>query len=151
MTSAALPVAAPIGRIALAAVLAAVLTSAANVGIALTAVALGVPQTPALTPPADVTLSVAAGVGGAVGWAVVRRRAADPRRVLRRLVPAVLLVSFVPDAVLALLTAADTGIAPILALMLMHVATIAIAVAVYARTLPVEAAQPSATRGSIRL
>ncbi|MFD1719957.1 DUF6069 family protein [Amnibacterium endophyticum] len=138
MTSTALPTtAAPISRIAGAAALAALLTAVVNVGIASAALALGAAQTPALTPPADITLSVVAGVVGAIGWALVRRRAADPRRVLVRLVPAVLLVSFVPDVVLAVLTAGQTGLAPILALVVMHVATITIAVAVYARLLPV--------------
>jgi hypothetical protein len=72
------------------------------------------------------------------GWRIVRRVARSPRRVLRVLVPAVLVLSFVPDTVLAL-----TGFIPgttttgAVALMLMHVAVAGVAVPVSQRLAPV--------------
>lgn len=130
------------GRIALAGLVAAVLTSVVNVAVAALAVALGATQTMQLTPAPDIAFSVIASVVGAVGWSIVDRRATDPRRVLKVLAPTVLVVSFVPDVLLALATASSTGIAPILALALMHVTTISIALAVYARLIPL---RPSPT------
>lgn len=125
-------------RIVIAAVTAAVLTSAVNAAIALIAVALGATATRQLTPGVDIAFSVLASVVGAIGWTIMDRRTADPRRVLRVLGPAVLLVSFIPDIALGVATVASTGIAPILALALMHVTTITIAIAVYARVLPLK-------------
>lgn len=126
-------------RIALAAVVAAVLTGAVNAAIALIAVALGATATPPLTPAIDIAFSVVTSVAGAIGWTIVNRRSADPRRVLKVLAPALLLVSFIPDIALGAATAATTGSAPILALALMHVASIGIALPVYARLLPLKA------------
>lgn len=132
------PVAAP-RRVVLAAGIAAVGASVVNVGIALAVPALGLPQLPQLTPAGVVAFTVVAAVVGAIGWQLIRRRAADPRRLLTWLVPAVLAVSFVPDVALGVATASDTGPAPVLALALMHLTTIGIAVPVYARVLPVPA------------
>ncbi len=131
-------------RVLLAAGVAAVGASIVNVGIALAAPALGVPQLPQLMPAGVVAFTVVAAVVGAVGWQLVRRRAADPRRVLTRVVPVVLAVSFLPDVALGVATASGTGPAPVLALALMHLTTIGIAVAVYARVLPVPARGGSA-------
>lgn len=127
-------------RVLLAAGLAAVLSGVAAAAVALATGPLGVTQLPQLTPAVDAVFAAVAAVIGAIGWQLVRGRAADPRRVLSRLVPAVLAASFVPDVVLGVLTAADTGVAPVVALALMHVTTIAISVAVYARVLPVSRA-----------
>lgn len=125
-------------RIVIAALTAAVLTSVVNAAIALIAVAAGVTATPQLTPAVDIAFSVVASAVGAIGWTIVDRRTADPRRVMRVLAPAVLLVSFVPDIALGAATVATTGIAPVLALALMHVTTIVIAIAAYARFLPLK-------------
>lgn len=124
-------------RVLLAAAVAAVGASIVNVGIALAAPALGVPLLPQLMPAGVVAVTVVAAVAGAIGWQLVRRRAADPRRLLTRLVPTVLAVSFVPDVALGIATASGTGPAPVLALALMHVTTITIAIAAYALLLPV--------------
>lgn len=126
------------GRIAIAAILAAVLTGAVNSAIAVIAVAVGVAAIMPLNPPIDVAFSVLASIAGAIGWSIANRHANDPRRVMAWLAPAVLLVSFVPDVLLAVATGRSTGIAPILALSLMHVTTIVIAIAVYARLLPLK-------------
>ena len=135
MTATTAPSTASTPRVVLAAGAAAVLASAVNVGIALAAPALGVPMLPQLLPVGAFT--VVAAVAGAIGWQLVRRRATAPRRLLTRLVPIVLAASFVPDVALGIATAAGTGPAPVLALALMHLTTIGVAVAVYARVLPV--------------
>ncbi|GAA4737706.1 DUF6069 family protein [Amnibacterium soli] len=137
MTATTAPSTAATPRVLLAAGTAAVLASAVNVGIALAVPALGLPVLPQLMPAGVVAFTVVAAVVGAIGWQLVRRRSADPRRLLTRLVPIVLAVSFVPDVALGVATATGTGPAPVLALALMHLTTIVVAVAVYARVLPV--------------
>jgi hypothetical protein len=77
-------------------------------------------------------------VVGAVGWAMIGRTASRPAALLRRLVPVVLLVSFVPD--LALAAVMPSGLVQVLALMLMHVVVVTVGVPVFARALPVSAA-----------
>ena len=72
------------------------------------------------------------------GWRIVRRRARNPRAVLRVLVPVLAVLSFVPDTILAI-----TGFIPattltgVVALMLMHLVVVAIAVPLSARLAPV--------------
>jgi hypothetical protein len=75
---------------------------------------------------------------GVAGWALVRRTAKDPQKLLNWLVPVVVLVSFVPD--LAMLASDYTPHANgvgVVALLAMHVAVAVIAVAGYRRALPV--------------
>jgi len=137
MTSTASPAtSSPSRRVPLAAATAAVLTGAASGAIALVSVPIGVPQIPQLTPIAVVLFSVVASVVGALGWQLVRRRAADPRRTVLILALTVLAVSFVPDVLLGLALAATTGPTPVVALALMHLTTMGIAVVVYAWLLP---------------
>ena len=78
-------------------------------------------------------LTVLGVLAGTAGWAVIRRRAAQPRAVLRVVVPAVVVMSFVPDLLL-LLNATTVG--NVVALLCMHVAIAAITVPVLARVLP---------------
>lgn len=83
------------------------------------------------------SLTVLGMVAATVGWAVVRRRSSRPADVLRRLVPAVLVLSFVPDVALLVgggMGATGGGVA---ALLLMHVAVAAVVVAALHRVLPV--------------
>jgi hypothetical protein len=90
-----------------------------------------------LHPSSYIFLTVAGVLAGAAGWAAVRRWSRRPATVLRRLVPAVVAVSLLPDVAL-LLTGAQphtTG-AGVAALMAMHVVTAAVAVPIFARTLP---------------
>ncbi|MFD4668130.1 DUF6069 family protein [Lentzea sp. NPDC058450] len=70
---------------------------------------------------------------GTLGWYLVRRFASNPRRVLRVLVPVVVVVSWVPD--LGILAG---GAAPVnsLALILMHTVVAAATVPVLSRVLP---------------
>ncbi|MET9224387.1 DUF6069 family protein [Lentzea sp. NPDC003310] len=70
---------------------------------------------------------------GTLGWYLVRRFARDPRKVLRVLVPAVVVVSWIPD--LGILAG---GAAPVnsIALILMHTIVAAATVPVLSRVLP---------------
>jgi hypothetical protein len=124
-------------RVLLAGVAAAVPTGVLSAAIALASASLGVPQIPQLTPAAVALFSVFGAIVGAFGWQAVRRRATDPGRTMRWLVPFVLVVSFVPDVLLAFTLASTTGVAPVLALALMHITTLVIGVTVYSRLLPV--------------
>jgi hypothetical protein len=85
------------------------------------------------------TVLIVAGVmGGAIGWQLVRTRATNPSRLLARLVPVVLLLSFVPDILIGI-TKAETGTTwgGVLALMAMHVVVATAAVGSYLHFLPV--------------
>jgi hypothetical protein len=69
---------------------------------------------------------------GAVGWSVIRTRAARPSALLRWLVPAVVAISLVPNVLVGFVVGA-LGAA---ALGLMHIAVAVIAVPVYRRFMP---------------
>ncbi|TDV48662.1 DUF6069 family protein [Actinophytocola oryzae] len=103
-----------------------------------------------LNPAAFLPLTLLGVVAGAAGWAAVRRNAKRPASLLRRLVPSVVLASFVPD--IALYFVASVGVTPILVLMVMHLAVAVISVPVFSLVLPVvdEAAtvEPVALAGS---
>ncbi|MEV5430553.1 DUF6069 family protein [Streptomyces sp. NPDC052701] len=115
-----------------------VAASIANAVIALIALAAGASDDfQPLQPGAYVSFTVLGVLIGAAGWAVVRRRSADPRALLTRLVPAVVVVSLVPDLMMFFSDyKPHADAAGIIALMLMHVAVAAIAVAAYLRALP---------------
>jgi hypothetical protein len=72
------------------------------------------------------------------GWRIVRRRARNPRTVLRVLVPVLAVLSFIPDTVLAITGfIPDTTFTGVVALMLMHLVVVAIAVPLSGRLAPV--------------
>lgn len=127
------------GRTALVLVAAFAVAGLANAIIAFAAVAAGAsPSFAPLLPPAFLAFT-AIGVGiGYLGWRIVRRLAPQPARVLRVLVPVVLVLSWVPDVVLTI-----TGFIPganvtgTVGLALMHAVVVAVAVPVYARLAPV--------------
>ena len=87
-----------------------------------------------LTPGAFVFWSIIGAVIGGLGWALIQRRAQDPARLLRVLVPTVLVLSLVPDVAIWVQDSM-TGInsTGVLALMAMHVATAAVLVPVFKR------------------
>jgi hypothetical protein len=122
-----------------AAVIAAAVTSiAADAVIALAAHHLGAPKD---FKPLQVgnfaALTIIGVLAGAIGWAVIRRRSTAPRRVLARLVPAVIVVSLIPNVVLgAAKFYAHTTWGGVAALMLMHLAVAACAVTSYSFVLP---------------
>ena len=73
-----------------------------------------------------------------IGWRFVRRRARHPAAALRVLVPAITVLSFAPDTILALTRfIPGTSVAAVIALALMHVVVVAIAIPVCARLAPV--------------
>ncbi|MFC3893334.1 DUF6069 family protein [Lentzea rhizosphaerae] len=127
--------------IAVGLVVAAAVATALNAAIATIAVAAGASsQFQALQLPTYATFTVIGVLAGAAGWAVVRAKTRNPRRVMRVLAPAVVLVSFVPDVLVGVsggLPGASWG--GVVALMVMHVVVAAVAVAVYARMLPLPA------------
>ncbi|WP_088290777.1 DUF6069 family protein [Kineosporia sp. A_224] len=92
-----------------------------------------------LTPGPVVLWTIVGAVVGAVGWRLVVTRSARGRAVLAVLVPAVLVLSLVPDVAL-LVTGSTPGQTTmgVAALMVMHVLTAAIAVTAYRRAMPVD-------------
>ncbi len=89
-----------------------------------------------LTPPAFVSLTVIGVLAGAIGWRLITRRSTRPAALLRRLVPVVLILSFIPDVLLLASGAPGADLAGVLALMAMHVAIVAIAVPLFRRFMP---------------
>ena len=85
------------------------------------------------------TMLTAVGIlGGALGWAFVRRRASHPRALLLKIVPIVLAVSFVPDVLVGTsrsLTGTSWG--AVAALNSMHLVVAAVGLTAYLRVLPI--------------
>lgn len=106
--------------------------------IALAAVAAGATAFPPLMPYVFGPFAAIGILAAYLGWRIVRRLAPQPRRVLQVLVPVVLVLSFVPDVILA-----TTGFIPgttvtgAVALMFMHLTVAGIAVPVSQRLAPV--------------
>jgi len=123
----------PPSAIPLSAVIVAASAAIVNAGIAVAGGAMGVDSSlPGVQPIAYLTLTVVAAIAGAVGWHLVNRLARRPSRVLRWLVPTFLALSFIPDILMGVLFGWPYAIT----LACMHVATLAIGVAVYRRVLP---------------
>lgn len=125
------------GRQALFLGMGAVLVATTVVALIAQAVGAGA-DFPALKPAVYLPFAIVGLVAGYVGWRIVRSRAAHPGRVLRVLIPVVLVLSLIPDVVLLV-----TGFIPgttttgVIALMLMHVLVAAIGIPLYQRIAPV--------------
>jgi hypothetical protein len=140
MTTQAIPSStASVPRTALLLVAAFAVAATANAIIAMVAIAAGASSTfPPLLAPAFLSFTLVGVVVGYVGWRIVRRTFERPARVLRVLVPVVLVLSWVPDVILAI-----TGFIPgsnltgAIGLGLMHAVVVAVAAPVYARIAPV--------------
>jgi hypothetical protein len=134
-----LPAAAAPGRTALVLAAGAAVATAANSAVAFAAVAAGAdPSFGPLTAAAFPTFTIAGLLAGYLGWRIVRARASRPDRVLRVLVPVLLLASMAPNlALLATGFITGTSLTGVVALMLMHVVVVAVGVPVYARLAPV--------------
>ena len=90
-----------------------------------------------LTPGPIVMWSIVGALIGAVGWRLIVNKKPDSRALLRKLVPAVLVLSFLPDvALLASNSMAGQTTAGVIALMVMHVITAAVVVTAYRRVMP---------------
>ena len=90
-----------------------------------------------LTPGPIVMWTILGALVGAVGWRRIVNTSPRSRALLRRLVPAVLVLSFIPDVAL-LATDGMTGqtTPAVLSLMVMHAVTAAVVVAAYSRAMP---------------
>lgn len=131
--------------IALAALATAAVVSLANLAVASISLALGTPSVLQLTPGPYITFSVVAGVVGAIGWALIRDRARNPRRLLGILATVTLVASLLPLIALGASVVPDLGWAPIITLALMHVVSVGVAVATLAVLLPVSTGAVEAT------
>ena len=127
-------------RTALLLVAAVAVAGVANSIVAAVAIAAGASGSYApLMLPVYLAFTVAGVVGGYVGWRIIRSRVSNPARVLRVLVPVVLVLSWVPDVILAITKfIPGTNLTGALALGLMHAVVVAVAVPVYARIAPVD-------------
>jgi hypothetical protein len=138
MTTLTLAPAATTRRTVLSLVAAVAVAIVAAEIIALAAIAAGATAFPPLMPFVFGPFAAIGVLAGYAGWRIVRRLTAQPRRVLRVLVPVVLLLSFVPDVVLL-----TTGFIPgttttgAVALMLMHLTVAGVVVPVSQRLAPV--------------
>lgn len=143
MASTPAPTADPAGRVAKTAlaVLVAIVAAAIAVSvIAAIAHAAGARHDfKPLTASAYLPLTTIGVLAGGIGWQIVRRRAAQPATMLRRLVPAVVLVSLIPDVAVGVSgSQPGTTWGAVAALMCMHVAVAAVAVAVFRRVMPLD-------------
>lgn len=118
---------------------AVLVAGAANSVIAVSAIAAGASSTYApLTLPVYLAFTVVGVLAGYAGWRIIRSRAAQPAHVLRVVVPVALVLSWVPDVILAITQfIPGTNLTGALALGLMHAVVVAVAVPVYARVAPV--------------
>jgi hypothetical protein len=93
---------------------------------------------PPLTFPVFGVFSALGVIAGWFGWQLVRSRSSRPRSVLMVLVPAVVLLSFIPDvALLALKFIPGTNGPAVAALMVMHIVVAALAIPGYLIAAPV--------------
>lgn len=88
-----------------------------------------------LKPQGYVVLTAIGVIIAAFAWASIRKRAKDPARTLGKLVPTVVVLSFLADVPVYFLPGAS--LIGVLALMLMHVVVAAVAVPIFHRVLPV--------------
>lgn len=125
-------------RAAPAVLLAAVASAIVVAAIAVIAHAAGVRHDfKPLTPSSFLPLTILGVLAGGIGWHIVRRRAAQPAAVLRRLVPTVVILSLVPDVALGMSGGqAGTTWGGVAALICMHFAVAATAVLIFRRVLP---------------
>jgi hypothetical protein len=90
-----------------------------------------------LTPGPIVMWTILGAILGAVGWRLIVNTSARSRALLNTLVPTVLVLSLIPDvALLATDSTAGQTTAGVVALMVMHVVTAAIAVTAYGKAMP---------------
>ena len=126
------------GKIVLAGVVAAAVALVANTVVAQVALAAGASDdfTP-LTPGAYGFFTVIGVIAGLVGWLLIRRTS-NAAATLRWLVPTVLVLSLVPDVLVGFSDQAGASWGAVIALMVMHVIVTVVAVATFARLLPLQ-------------
>lgn len=127
-------------RALVAGLVAALVAVAANTVVAQVALAVGASDD--FQPLRFATFSFLTVLGvaaGLIGWLIVRRTA-NAASTLRWLVPAVLVLSLVPDVMLGLSDEPGVSWGAVAALMAMHVVVTVAAVATFSRMLPVRRA-----------
>ena len=123
--------------IILSTLLGGAVASVANAIVAFAGLAAGAdPAIQGLTPPAYITLSVLGVLAGAIGWNVIRR-ARSAGRILAVLVPVMLVLSLIPDVLLAVSSGDGAVVTAAVTLGIMHVVTVAVAVPIYRAFLPI--------------
>ncbi|MDX8141113.1 DUF6069 family protein [Lentzea sp. BCCO 10_0061] len=125
------------GKVVLGVVAAIVAASIGNAVVSYLAQALGADPNAVegLKPQGYVVLTALGVIIAAIAWATIRKRAKDPARTLGKLVPIVVVVSFLADVPVFFLPGAS--IVGVLALMVMHVVVAAVSVPIFRRVLPV--------------
>ncbi|MET0821854.1 MAG: DUF6069 family protein [Aeromicrobium sp.] len=134
----------PRGRdLVLAMIVGGVAAIAANVAIGAVARSVGASSDFSPLAPAELVVPTIFGtVVGAVGWFVIARRVARPWAVFRVAAPAVVLVSLIPDVIMWVGgSEPGTSAGAVIALMLTHLATGVVLVAVFQHVMPVDRSQ----------
>jgi len=140
MTAATIEQARPTARLLARAIgIASIGSALATSVIAFVAHAAGVSDDFDPIAPSDYLTLAVIGVGlASLSWFAIARRTANPRTILTRLVPAVVLISFIPDLLLGVSQSEPgTTWGAVAWLMLMHLAVAAITVPTLARVIPV--------------
>jgi len=125
------------GKVVLGVVAAIVVASIGNAVVSYLAQALGADPdaVEGLKPQGYVVLTALGVIIAAIAWATIRKRAKDPARTLGKLVPIVVVVSFLADVPVFFLPGAS--VVGVLALMVMHVVVATVSVPIFRRVLPV--------------
>lgn len=125
------------GKVVLGVAAAVVIASIGNAAVSFVAQALGAdPKTVlGLYPRGYVVLTALGVVVAAFAWASIRKRAEDPARTLGKLVPIVVVLSWLLDV--PLFFQPGSSVIGVVALMVMHVVVAAVAVPIFHRVLPV--------------
>ena len=125
------------GKVVLGVAAASVVAAVVNAIVSYVAQALGADPNAVegLKPQGYVVLTAVGVIIAAFAWASIRKRAKDPARTLGKLVPIVVVVSFLADVPVYFLPGAS--LVGVLALMLMHVVVALVAVPMFHRVLPV--------------
>ena len=140
MTAATIELARPTARLLARAIgIASIGSALATSAIALVAHAAGVSEDfDPMAPSAYLALAVIGVSLASLSWFAIARRTENPRAILIRLVPAVVLISFIPDLLLGVSQSEPgTTWGAVASLMLMHLAVAAITVPTLARVMPV--------------
>lgn len=125
------------GKVALGVAAAIVVAAIGNAAVSWVAQALGADPNAVegLKPQGYVVLTAVGVIIAAIAWASIRKRAKDPARTLGKLVPIVVVLSFLADVPLFFLPGSSA--VGVVALMVMHVVVAAVAVPIFRRVLPV--------------
>ncbi|KJK33889.1 hypothetical protein UK23_44490 [Lentzea aerocolonigenes] len=125
------------GKVVLGVVAAIAVASIGNAVVSSAAQALGADPNAVegLKPQGYVVLTAVGVIIAAFAWSSIRKRAKDPARTLAKLVPIVVVISFLADVPVFFLPGAS--LIGVLALMLMHVVVALVSVPIFHRVLPV--------------